>query len=161
MIYLFKSISLLKPKAEQKVSASTPWDKVKKQESAIVLPCIANDLMFKEGRCSAAQHYTHCTYTEKHRDMLTQWVVTAKLSSGRESVGGWLQFPSVSCFSYLQEVHKEVADPRKRQSSQQSCLLHEELCSKILRLSLQEVTARAECCFLSCHCSASSLSSIS
>ena len=43
--------------------------------------------------------------------MLTQWVVTAKLSSGRESVGGWLEFPSVSYFSYLQEVHKEVADP--------------------------------------------------
>lgn len=26
-------------------------------------------------------------------------------------MGGWLQFPSASCSSYPQEVHKEVADP--------------------------------------------------
>lgn len=48
--------------------------------------------------------------------MLTRGVVTAKLSSGRQSVGGWLQFRSVSCSSYPQEVHKEVADPGRRYS---------------------------------------------
>lgn len=46
--------------------------------------------------------------------MLTRGVVTAKLPSGRESVGGWLQLPSVSCSFYPQEVHKEVADPGRR-----------------------------------------------
>lgn len=58
----------------------------------------------------------HVVYIQRPRDRLTRWVVAAKLASGRESVGGWLQFPSVSCSSYPQEVHKEAADPERRHS---------------------------------------------
>lgn len=42
-------------------------------------------------------------------------------------MGDWLQFPSVSCSSYPQEVHKEVADPGRRYSSQQPCLFNDQL----------------------------------
>lgn len=100
--------------------------------------------------------------------MLTQGAVTAKLSSGREGVGGWLQFPSVSCSSYPQEVHKEVADPGRRYSRVNNPAdFMTSSYPGVPRLGLQEITAlrwataRAVCCVLSWHFTTPFLSTIS
>lgn len=76
--------------------------------------------------------------------------------------------PSLSCSSCPQEVRKEVADPGRRYSRvNNSALLYEELFLGVLGLGLREITAlqqataRAERCFLSGYCTASSLSGIS
>lgn len=58
-----KSISLLKPMAEQKVSASTPRDKVNKKESAVVPPCIATDCLRRAG--AQLPITTYIVYTQR------------------------------------------------------------------------------------------------